>query len=219
MKSYIICLSKISSSYNSALKLQQDLKFVEITAELFEGSYGNFTKENYLKKNRQYHHTGIKGPISKEEQAEAWGIPGEIGCFDSHYRLWEHCVSINEPILIFEDDVIITRKFYEIEWQDVLSVAFSHTKKMIKYQHFLEFPKGLPHAEEYKQSSMPGNGGYAIKPHAAKILVEEYKHSYLPADNAINQRLVKIQIHNYMMGRAKSKHEGNTSLIRTKIWN
>jgi hypothetical protein len=71
---------------------------------------------------------------------------------------------------------------------------------------------------QYGQATMPGNGGYAIKPHAAKVLVDEYKNSFLPADNAINQYLIKIQIHSYMMGRARSKHEGNISLIRTDVW-
>ena len=30
---------------------------------------------------------------------------GEIGCLLSHYSLWEKCVKLNEPIVIFEDDV------------------------------------------------------------------------------------------------------------------
>lgn len=217
-KSFIIHLSKIESSLQSSLELQQSLKLHNIDAELFEGSYGDSTKKDYIKSNRKYHHIGIKGFISEDERNKFWGIPGEIGCFDSHYRLWQRCVDLNEPILIFEDDVTISRKFYNVNWEDVLSVAFSHTKKMIKYQHFLDSPTGEPKAEDYYQSSMPGNGGYAIKPHAAKILVDEYKNSYLPADNAINQQLVKIQIHNHMMGRARSKHEGNVSLIKTKIW-
>lgn len=218
MKTFIIHLSKIPSSLESALNVKKSLNNFNIDAELFEGSYGNVTKEIYLKESRKYHHIGIKGPININEQQALWGIPGEIGCFDSHYRLWQKCIDLDEPILIFEDDVIISRKFYNVDWDDVLSIAFSHTKKMIKYQHFLDSPTGEPKAEEYKQSSMPGNGGYAIKPHAAKILVDEYKNSYLPADNAINQQLVKIQIHSHMMGRARSKHDGNTSLIRTKIW-
>ena len=100
----------------------------------------------------------------------------------------------------------------------MLSVAFSHTKKMSKYRHYLDTPEGVPMAAPYGQASMPGNGGYAIKPHAAEILVEEYKNTYLPADNAINQDLVKIQIHSHMMGKAKSKHDGNISLIRTRVW-
>lgn len=30
---------------------------------------------------------------------------GEIGCLLSHYALWQKCVDLNEPIVIFEDDI------------------------------------------------------------------------------------------------------------------
>lgn len=222
MKAFIIHLSKIESSLNSALKVKERLDSFGITNELFEGSYGSDTKELYLKNDRRWHPWGFKGrdkPYSEEYRNTAGTIPGEMGCFDSHYRLWQKCIELNEPILIFEDDVELIRSYIPVEWDDVLSVAFSHAKKMIKYQDYLINPEGTPHAADYGQSSMPGNGGYAIKPHAAKVLVDEYKNTYLPADNAINQHLVRIQIHSYMMGRARSKHEGNISLIRTKHWN
>jgi GR25 family glycosyltransferase involved in LPS biosynthesis len=222
MKSFIIHLSKIESSLTSALEVKSALDKFNMDAELFEGSYGSTIKEKYTKDKRSWHPWGFKGrdkPYSDDDRKMLWGIPGEMGCFDSHYRLWQRCIELNEPILIFEDDVELVRPYIPVEWEDVLSVAFSHTKKMPKYQHYLDTPAGDPCAADYGQASMPGNGGYAIKPHAAKILVEEYKNTYLPADNAINQTLVKIQIHNYMMGKARSKHEGNISLIRTKIWN
>ena len=47
-----------------------------------------------------------------------------------------------------------------------------------------------------------------------------YKNSFLPADNAINQHVVNIQIHNYMMGKAvpREKTGSKSSLIRTKFW-
>lgn len=221
MKSFIIHLSKIPSSLSSALAVKQSLDQFNMDTELFEGSYGSAIKEQYKQNNRQWHPWGFKGrdkPYSEEDRKSLWGIAGEIGCFDSHYRLWQKCLMLNEPILIFEDDVELIRPYIPVEWNDILSVAFSHTKKMPKYQHYLDSPTGVPEAAPYGQASMPGNGGYAIKPHAAKILVEEYKNTYLPADNAINQNLVKIQIHNYMMGKAKSKHNGNISLIRTNIW-
>jgi len=220
MKTFIICLPKIESSQVSSLAVQESLSKVGIDAELFEGSYGSQIKPVYDQNNRRCHPWGLKGPdkpLSDEYRAEC-EIPGIIGCFDSHYRLWQKCVELNEPIMVFEDDVIVYRPFFPVEWQDVLSVAFSHEKKMMKYIDYLNNPIGLPEAMPYGQATMPGNGGYAIKPHAAKILIEEFKNSLLPADNAINQYLVKIQIHNYMMGRARTKHEGNISLIRTRAW-
>jgi len=221
MKSFIIHLSKIESSLSSALLVKSALDKFEMESELFEGSYGVAVKEQYTKSNRRWHPWGFKGRQLQYTDAyrnENWGVAGEMGCFDSHYRLWQKCVELDEPILIFEDDVTLERAFIPVEWDDVLSVAFSHTKKMSIYQHYLNNSEGVPIAAPYGQASMPGNGGYAIKPHAARILVEEYKNTYLPADNAINQHLVKIQIHSYMMGKAISKHEGNISLIRTKIW-
>ncbi|NTF08049.1 glycosyltransferase family 25 protein [Agrobacterium rubi] len=37
--------------------------------------------------------------------------PGELGCYASHYLLWERCVRENRPLLIFEDDVGINDNF------------------------------------------------------------------------------------------------------------
>lgn len=37
--------------------------------------------------------------------------PGEIGCFASHRQLWRHCIEIDEPILIMEDDFDLTADF------------------------------------------------------------------------------------------------------------
>jgi GR25 family glycosyltransferase involved in LPS biosynthesis len=220
MKSYIITLSQIESSRVSAAKVKAKLDEFDMPNELFEGTYGNAACEQYIAEERKWHPWGFKGPNRRysEEWREQIPPAGEIGCFYSHYRLWQLCVDINESILIFEDDMLLIRPFCPVKWDDVLSVAFSHTKKMPRYQHFLDAPEGDPRAEPYGQASMPGNGGYAIHPHAARKLIEMYTNTYLPADNAINQHVVRIQIHSHMMGRAPSKHDGNISLIRTHAW-
>jgi len=47
---------------------------------------------------------------------EAWRrplTPGEIGCFASHYLLWQRCVERNEPMIVMEDDVDISPRFVE----------------------------------------------------------------------------------------------------------
>jgi GR25 family glycosyltransferase involved in LPS biosynthesis len=221
MKSFIIFLSKIESSYISALELQKSLEKININAELFEGSYGNIVKDEYIRLGKKRHPWGVKGasrPFSESYRNLENVPPGEIGCFDSHYRLWKKCSTENEPYMIFEDDVKVYREYHAVEWEDVLSIAFSHKNKMALYIDYLESPTGLPHAANYKQATMPGLGGYIIKPHAAKVLVDTFKETFLPADNAVHQDLVKIQLHSYMIGRAKTKREGNISVIRTNIW-
>lgn len=222
MNAYIIHLSKIQSSFESAKRLQKELDEVGIKADLFEGSYGNIVANTYKMENRKHHPWTLKGPekLCSEEQIKKQSHPGIIGCFDSHYRLWKKCVEINKPIMIFEDDASIIRPYYPVEFDDVLSLVFSHNKKMEKYISHLNNPQDNPEACNYKPSSMPGNAGYIIKPHAAKILVDEYKNSFLPADNAINQHLVNIKIHSHMMGKAikREKTKGKASLIRTNYW-
>src|SRR5690606_11229242 len=39
--------------------------------------------------------------------------PGEVGCFASHYLLWQRCVERNEPIIVMEDDVELHPKLTE----------------------------------------------------------------------------------------------------------
>jgi GR25 family glycosyltransferase involved in LPS biosynthesis len=222
MKAYIINLSRIESSYNSALRLQEELRNYGIRAELFEGSYGNEIIKEYKNKKRNHHPYTFKGPNNpvSEDFKEKQSTPGVIGCFDSHYRLWQKCAELDEPIMIFEDDAHIIRPYYPVEFEDVLSVVSSHGKKMNKYEHHMDNPQGEPSACYYHRSSMPGAAGYVIKPHAAKILVDEFKNSFLPADNAIMQHLVTIEIHSHMMGKAipRSKFGGKSSLIRTNYW-
>lgn len=38
-------------------------------------------------------------------------LPAEIGCYASHYALWQQCVNDNVPVLIMEDDVDIKDGF------------------------------------------------------------------------------------------------------------
>lgn len=223
MKAFIIHLSKIDSSLASGIRLQKELKDIcNIDAVLFEGSYGDVCKEEYIKQGRKHHPWTFKGPsvLCNDDYIKKQSTPGIIGCFDSHYRLWKKCVELKEPIMIFEDDAHIERQFYPVEFEEVLSLVSSHSKKIKKYIEYLECPVGPPIASDYLQSSMPGNAGYAIKPKAAAKLVNMYRNTFLPADNAINQHIVKIQIHNYMLGKAKprDKTAGKASLIRTHYW-
>jgi len=227
MKSFIIHLSKIEASLKTALNLKKQLEAYNMPVEMFEGTYGNDAVEMMETEGRIMHPFGIKGPPKPdalpptEEQVQhalkAQG-PGVKGCFYSHYNLWKKCVELNEPIIIWEDDIILTRPYIAIDWEDILIVALGHPGKSEKYKQYLEFSKDKPGPADYHQSSMPGCCGYAIKPHAAKKLVNTYSKTFLPADNAINQHHVRIQIHNHVMGTALIKKDGKKSLTRTTFW-
>jgi GR25 family glycosyltransferase involved in LPS biosynthesis len=224
MKNFIICLSKIEASLKTATDLKNQLINFGAEVELFEGTYGNDAVKIIADEGRKVHPWGIKGPdidMSKNIPMTPTGkvaAPGVQGCFYSHYNLWKKCVELNEPIIIWEDDIKLSRPFKSVEWQDILIVALGHPKKSQRYMNYLDAPEGKATAADYGQSSMPGCCGYAIKPHAAKKLLDTYSNTYLPADNAINQHHVVIQIHNYIMGIALTKRDGKKSLTRSKAW-
>jgi len=219
MKNFIICLSKIPASLETATNLKNQLEKFNAEVELFEGTYGNDAVKMMEDEHRSLHPLGIKGEINPtDEKINKMMSPGVKGCFYSHYRLWQKCVELNEPIIIWEDDIVLSRPYLSIDWEDVLVLALGHQQKSPRYMHLLTNPEGDPRPEIYKQSSMPGCCGYAIKPHAAKKLLKIYKNTFLPADNAINVHHLTIEIHSHVMGIALVKKDGKKSLTRHGAW-
>lgn len=223
MKSFIIYLPKFDASTKTALALKTKLEEFSMPVELFEGTNGDEAAIMMKQEERAVHSWGIKGPeipIDKSHDSFAKIIkPGVKGCFYSHYRLWKKCVELNEPIIIWEDDIVLTRPYIPVEWDEVLILALGHQTKSDRYIHLLESPSGDPAAVDYLQVSMPGCCGYAIKPAAAQKLLNMFSNTYLPADNAINQYILKIQIHNHVMGIALVKKDGKKSLTtNSSVW-
>ncbi len=152
-----------------------------------------------------------------EQDLNKISAPGVIGCFYSHYMLWHRCVKLDEPIMIFEDDVKFFRNMPDLDWEDVMVLALGKSVyNKDPYKKYMEDPVDPPRITDWSGTAMPGCVGYAIKPHAAKVLVKTYRSHYLPADNAINQTLCKIQMPTHIMGRTTLPDEGNISSIRTK---
>jgi GR25 family glycosyltransferase involved in LPS biosynthesis len=218
MKNFIIHLPKIPASLETATAMLEKFKEFNMSVELFEGTMGHDAVKKFEESGRILWPTTLKGAdmANHPDVAAKMSAPGVKGCFDSHYRLWEKCVELNEPITIWEDDIMLIREFKPVDWKDILVVALGHPKKSTRWLHLLESPEGVPEAIFYNSPSMPGCCGYAIKPHAAKILVDTYSKKYRPADNAINRDIVNIEIHSYIMGIAKVA--GKKSMTRTNFW-
>jgi len=249
MKAFVIYLPQKEHSVQHSGQMIEQLKQYGLDAELFEGIPGNtavnMTKKDgrvlypYSIKSRDLPPDEIKNLIRPEVYEEfltkyvskiteriligddqgKLSMPGVIGCFYSHYNLWKKCVDLDEPIMIFEDDVKFYRGWLPIDWDDILVLSLGKQSFYGEpWKTYLENPSGNPQPMTWRNFSMPGASGYAIKPHAAKGLVKFYKQYFYPADNAINQFLCQIQIHNYIMGRNTLPEEGNISMTRSKGW-
>jgi len=169
---------------------------------------------------KEFHHTIYRRQYVGQEDIGKLSRPGVIGCFYSHYGLWEKCVDLNEPIMIFEDDVKFYRKFEPVEFDGVLILSLGKSSFMRDPQKtYLENPTGVPKIVKWVNFSMPGASGYAITPDAARGLIKFYRPYWYPADNAINQFITPIYLHTYLMGRNTLPEEGNISMTKSKDWN
>lgn len=115
---------------------------------------------------------------------------GEVGCFLSHYFLWKKCIEKNEPIIIFEDDVLVKKEipFNEIakltNEYDFIYFDWIEQFKTIKINEYLCIP-GFPYCTH----------AYLVTPTAAKELVKSKK--IIPSDEHISNYLKNFRVCGY----------------------
>ena len=212
IKSFLIHLPKIKSSLNSALESKAGLEKIEIFPTMFEGTYGPDADKIF----ENYNVHPVPGIVLNRRKVSGTGAKG---CFHSHFRLWQLCVELNEPIMVFEDDIIIHREYQEIEFDEllILSINFDWGPPIEKWRKYLEDningTKPIPFTERF----MPGTSGYIIKPKAAKKLLATYTDTFITVDVAMNSTIINMEIHPQLIGRAKTMDE-KESLVRRINW-
>jgi GR25 family glycosyltransferase involved in LPS biosynthesis len=104
--------------------------------------------------------------------------PGVVGCFLSHFTLWQKCLELNEPIAIFEDDVLfLNSPPSELNFNDVL--------KLDKLSQGKKYAGG---------DWWEGAHAYILKPSGAKKLIDwSYSNGVLPADWMLGTNILNIE--------------------------
>lgn len=115
--------------------------------------------------------------------------PGELGCFASHYLLWEKCVELNQPIVVIEDDA---------QLEPCFSVSMQHIEQLALYGYVRLFVNGRrrPFVKigryethdvvEYTRG--PGaTRAYFITPDAAQKFIDKAQEWLLPVDDYMDQ--------------------------------
>ncbi len=110
---------------------------------------------------------------------------GELGCYASHYSLWQKCIELNEAICILEDDIIVKERFKES-----LEFCHQHINELgyIRLMHLEENVakqktpvKGVSQILNFKDGI--GTQGYVLAPKAAqKLLKYSAKEWVMPID-------------------------------------
>ena len=124
---------------------------------------------------------------------------GEIGCFLSHRALWEKCFQQDTPILILEDDVILSKNFkqtiaalQEIKNIDRINLeAYGLSQKLFSKKCKIE--NGYTLTKIIRERA--GSAAYIIWPSGAKKLLKHYKNRADLADICLkNYFLINYQV-------------------------
>ena len=118
---------------------------------------------------------------------------GEVGCFLSHWSIWQKCIEKNEKVLVLEDDARVTNDF-NLNEIDALSEIYDFL-----YLGWKEMKESLPIDEKLVTPVYPYWGlAYVITPTAAKILVNEVaKRSIIPVDEYLPQKIKEFKVAGY----------------------
>ena len=117
---------------------------------------------------------------------------GQLGCFASHYLVWQECVKLNEPVIVLEDDaVLIQNLFRELLARlpdldaryECLRLFRNHSK------HHKAWPVdtiGSLQVVKYTKGPMRGTG-YYLTPVGAQKFLKASAQWFLPVDMTMDR--------------------------------
>jgi len=199
-RAFIIRLKESKHSCKMAQECVEQAKKFNIDVEYFDAINGKDVE-------RHYKETGVPRPRKKLKK----GKVGVLGCFFSHYYLWQSCWQQQIPYLILEHDGYIIRQIPNNicdQFTDILKLdrcdPFSST-----YNKIIELEKNNPlKIEKYINPSpkaihkigtgnyFKGAYSYILKPSGAKKLLDfihknENEKGHRPADQQIGDGVLE----------------------------
>jgi len=198
MRTKIIVLQSSSISKSMAVKCIAQAKEFGIDAGVFNGIHGADAPEILADLKLRQYKPKMKG-----------GRLGVLGCFLSHYFLWQECYNSQEPLMILEHDAYMLRplpkkvlkRFPDVLKLDSLDPYRNTYNEEIKNQsqevRVWSLHDRTDHGKykHYRGLYSIGGYGYIIKPHAAlEIITQCKRYGFRPADHMIHTTK-KIDIH------------------------
>jgi len=110
------------------LERRQDRKelFDETNGDKLSYQYSEYTWDGNDLKYEKLRELGFNTDKSWIDPIEETHLTkGEVGCFLSHWYAWRYCIEYNEPLLILEDDAIITDRFDEDQIHTKLNEGYN----------------------------------------------------------------------------------------------
>jgi len=128
-------------------------------------------KRHGLELNRRIYSSISDAPLGDRDtiaKGQWWLTTPELGCCMSHYRLWLHCLRIDEPIMILEHDAVFLGAVPQLPSR-ALAINLNH-------------------------SAYADTIAYVLSPRAARRAVREAKkHGVQPSDELLWRSALKRQ--------------------------
>ena len=116
---------------------------------------------------------------------------GELGCFASHYLLWQRCVEVNRPIVVMEDDVYVTGQFPKaLEQAEQLIAELGYIRLAGTSLHRRPYKKVKQVGEFELVDHVRGPSGtlcYVLHPLAAQRLLDHAEHWFIAVDDYMDR--------------------------------
>ncbi|WP_241903901.1 glycosyltransferase family 25 protein [Vibrio splendidus] len=112
---------------------------------------------------------------------------GQLGCYASHFLLWEKCVEIDQPIIVIEDDALLFKDPFLNFIQDIPEIPdsiecirlFSNKRRKFNSYSVLECNSTSIH--KFTKGHMSATA-YFLRPSGAKKLLQNSKKWYMAVD-------------------------------------
>lgn len=152
-----------------------------VSYEFFDGVHGRNQPDHYLfQKYDARRRAAVKGKSNPLKLSQ-------LGCFASHYLLWERCVHDNAPIIVLEDDAIVLPCFADF-YTRAMALAGRHgfiwlndsTKPSRQKDLVLEHDG--PFTIKKRMGVHTGTVGYLLTPTSARALLQYCSVWVYPVD-------------------------------------
>ena len=129
--------------------------------------------------------------------------------FLSHWHIWCKCIEKNEPILVLEDDAILTDKF---DLEEISKLSYDFVYLGWKEMDESEDIDGKLVKPVYPYWTL----AYMIRPDAARVLVNNViKRNIIPVDEYLPTKMNEIKVAGYKENVVElvSRQDGGTDVL------
>jgi GR25 family glycosyltransferase involved in LPS biosynthesis len=187
MKNYIIYLSEFKKSIETATEALKTAQRLGWQIELFSGINGLTVEDDKI-----WNNWNININQSNKKCVKMMNKPGVRGCFLSHWILWKMCAELNEPIGIFEHDILFLKP----------PLKKNNIRDLLRLEGF-EKQKPNAAGEWYE-----GARAYIITPVGARKLIDWVViNGALPADVLLGKNILDIELDDNNLVKVRKEHK------------